>query len=325
MSDCKVAYLILAHTDAPHLAKLVNTLDYRARLFIHLDRKADRTAFDAFHLPPSAEFIPDSVRVSWGAFSIVQATLNLIKAALDSGETFSHLVLLSGQDYPIKSPEAIYRFLTAHPQRQFIRFLDMTTSPNHHMRRIIDYWFWEPWLPAVPAIDRFMRIAMLKIAHRLRPLIAKKPLEGITPAFGSQWWAITPDCAAYILQFVADNPRFMKFYRYVHAPDEHFFHTIIANSPYIDQTNGFEDCPHCGPHRLANLHAIATSLNKVHQVSDFDELRQSHQLFVRKVTSTESSALLARLDELFCAETAAQPIQHDERLTETSCSQTPSL
>lgn len=293
MNQAKVAYLILAHTDAAHLERLVKAINYQARIFIHLDQKSPIEDFSQIKLPSSAEFIKKRVRVAWGGISIIQATLYLIEAALDSGENFSHLVLLSGQDYPIKPSWMIHDFLNKNSDRQFIRLIDMTKSPNHHMKRIMNYWFWEPFFPFLPfAVDRFIRISMLKLFQKLRPVIYKKPLKGIIPAFGSQWWAITADCAAYILQFLADNPRFFQFYQYSHAPDEHFFHTLVANSPYFKQTDGFEDCQHCGPHRLPNLHIIHKTLNKIHTEADFEDIKLSEKFFIRKVISSTSDKLV---------------------------------
>lgn len=242
MNKCKIAYLIIVHTDAVHLERLVNVIDYKARIFIHLDAKSRMSDFANIKLPKSAEFIINRVRISWGAFSMVQATLNLIKATLDSGEDFSHLVLLSGLDYPIKPSWMIHDFLTNNPNKQFIRFIDMRKSLDpvmDHMERILRYWFWEPFFPLFPTIDKYIRLILLKLFEFLRPVIYKQPLKDVIPAFGSQWWALTPECASYILQFLVENPYFLDFYKYSHAPDEHFFHTIVANSPYLAQTDSF--------------------------------------------------------------------------------------
>jgi hypothetical protein len=296
MDESKIAYLILAHTDPAHLEKLIHAIDYKARIFIHVDAKSRVEDFAKIKLPHSAKFIENRVRVSWGALSIIRATLNLIIASLNSGEKFSHLVLLSGQDYPIKAPAKIYDFLTQNSQKQFIRFVHMKDSGTPYMERILSYWFWEPFFPAFPIFDRYIRLTFLKIFQQFRPVLFKKPLKDIIPAFGSQWWAITPECAAYIIKFVAENLKFMDFYQYSHAPDEHFFHTIVANSPFLSQTDGFDNRENCGPNSLPNLHLIPVSLNKVHTEIDFDELKMSDKLFVRKLTSKESLILIRLID-----------------------------
>lgn len=291
MDECKVAYLILAHTDAIHLEKLVKAIDYKARIFIHLDAKSRMSDFVGLKLPKSAEFIKERVKVYWGGFSMVKATLNLMKAALTSGEKFSHLVLLSGLDYPIKPSWAIYNFLTNHSNKQFIRFIDMQESPTPQMKRIFHYWFMEPIFPFSFYIDKSIRSILQKL---LGLGVFKKPLKNMAPTFGSQWWAITPECASYILQFVVDNPQFVDFYKYSHAPDEHFFHTIVANSSYLNQTDGFQKGIKW-PRQMANLHIIY--LNKIFNESNFDEIKVSDKYFIRKVMSKKSSRLIELIDK----------------------------
>jgi len=62
---------------------------------VHLDAKVDIRPFLAQSLPESVTFIKDRVRVSWASYSQVEATLRMMRAALDSGHDFSHLVMLS--------------------------------------------------------------------------------------------------------------------------------------------------------------------------------------------------------------------------------------
>ena len=125
----------------------------------------------------------ERVKVYWGGFSMVKATLNLMKAALTSGEKFSHLVLLSGLDYPIKPSWAIYNFLTNHSNKQFIRFIDMQESPTPQMKRILHYWFMEPIFPFSFYIDKLIRSILQKL---LGLGVFKKPLKNMAPPFGSQ-------------------------------------------------------------------------------------------------------------------------------------------
>ncbi|GAB4366824.1 MAG: beta-1,6-N-acetylglucosaminyltransferase [Elainellaceae cyanobacterium] len=317
--DLKIGYLILAHTDAPQLGKLVNTVDYKSRIFIHLDKKSNINAFKDINLPKSAEFIWDRVPVYWGGISMVKATLNLIKAALSSGEKFSHLVLLSGSDYPIKSAHSIYDFLTQNSQRQFIRFIDMAMSPNPGMQRVLQYWYLEPFLPFE---DKLIRTSLQKV---LNFSTRRKPFKDLRLAFGSQWWAITPECAAFILQFVEQNLEFLNFYKYAHCPDEHFFHTIVANSPFLEAAGGFQEGIKW-PHEVSNLtlnfegRVLAEEdygfLEDLHLNREPTKQRMSQELdalmgtsitrgafnyssffFARKFTTKRSSKLLDLIDE----------------------------
>lgn len=295
MRNKKIAYLILAHTDVAQLHRLTTALDCKARIFIHWDLKSSCNEIDGMSWPSSVTFIKDRVVVSWAGFTMVKATLNLMRAALDSRDDFSHLVLLSGLDYPLAPSEAIYDRLTQHPQRQFICFMNMRESPEREMRKIGLYWFCDAFLPpSFSFVDEILRRVLQKSLRLM--FLKRKPLEDLIPAFGSQWWAITPDCASYILDYVSENPETVEFYRYSFAPDEHFFHTIIASSPYLKQSDGFQENQNPHIYKWANLHFIDRTIDKVHDESSFEHIRHSGKLFVRKVTSSKSYELIRLID-----------------------------
>jgi hypothetical protein len=94
MTTPKTAYLILAHTDPKQLERLTNAINYQARIFIHLDKKANHDEFKDIKLPHTAQIIQDRFKIYWGGISMIKATLSLIKAALNSEDQYSHLVLL---------------------------------------------------------------------------------------------------------------------------------------------------------------------------------------------------------------------------------------
>jgi hypothetical protein len=109
-------------------------------------------------------------------------------------------------------------------------------------------------------------------------------------------WAITQDCAEYVLNHHRNAPTLAAFYKYVFAPDERYIHTIVANSPYCDRAGGVEPYGGFGTYRMANLHHIDPSLNKTFTINDFDELATSDKLFVKKITSIDSAELVTRID-----------------------------
>lgn len=290
MNNIKVAYLILAHADPTHLERLVNAIDYRARFFIHVDKKSDIESFKALDLPASASLIDEREAVYWGGVSMVKATINLIKAALNSGETFSHLVLLSGQDYPIKSPSFIYETLTTNLNKQFIRYCE-----PHHIgpgdRRVREYWMHEPMTLLPYPLDEQLRKITCRVANSALP---KRRLKGFTMAVGSQWWALTPECASYAVNLVETNKSLLRFFSLSHAPDEVFFHTIVANSPFSKETEGFiQKVERLG--QLAPLHI--TKVRSKFSEKDFDKLKKSEFLFIRKVSSNQPDKLLDLIDK----------------------------
>jgi hypothetical protein len=125
--------------------------------------------------------------------------------------------------------------------------------------------------------------------------IKRKLLEGMI-CTGSSWWALTPDCCRYILKFVTEHQEYDEFFRYIHCPEEHYFHTIVQNSPFVDEAVPILPYRGRGMWKTANLHVIHKSLRKIYTDADFDEVIQSNRCFVRKVTTDRSKTLLDRID-----------------------------
>ncbi|WP_372922774.1 beta-1,6-N-acetylglucosaminyltransferase, partial [Roseovarius sp.] len=115
-----------------HFARLKNALLKQddARLFVHIDAKSDIGPFRAAASEARVSFIADRADVAWGDFSIVEATLALMTAACHSERDFSHVCLLSGVDYPIRSAEHISGFFRTN---QAVEFISLVGMPADHL------------------------------------------------------------------------------------------------------------------------------------------------------------------------------------------------
>ena len=99
MPELRIAFLILAHGDAPHLERLCHALQPHP-VFLHVDAKANLPS-ERLAALPGVTFVKPSVKVHWGDFSMIEATLALIETARSAGR-FDRFVLLSGACYPVK-------------------------------------------------------------------------------------------------------------------------------------------------------------------------------------------------------------------------------
>lgn len=63
----RIAYIISAYKDAPHLARLVAALDDRADFYVHIDLNADIHPFEEA-LGDKVTFVPRH-RISWGGWN----------------------------------------------------------------------------------------------------------------------------------------------------------------------------------------------------------------------------------------------------------------
>jgi hypothetical protein len=57
----------------------------------------------------------------------------------------------------------------------------------------------------------------------------------MVPHCGSQWWALTRQAAEWMLDEIDRRPEYVEFCRHTEIPDEHFFQTLLANSPFVEE------------------------------------------------------------------------------------------
>lgn len=224
-----IAYLIATH-DAPNQTRrLVETLaSDTAGFFIHVDAKSRFESFSSIQ-GSAIHFISKRVRVFWGDFSQVQATLNLMEAALAWPRHCERLVLLSGSDFPLQSNDYIERFFAANADKEFINSVPIpSAAAKKPLSRITDYRVRR----GAPALIRLLQKVLLK--YGLMP--AKRdhrPFFGsLAPFGGSSWWALSRAACEHILAFVAANPAFVHYFYNTFCPDESFFQTILNNSDF---------------------------------------------------------------------------------------------
>src|SRR6266581_4390955 len=108
MVPLKLAYFILCHKAPDHVIRLVDRLrDADSYFVIHVDKRAEPDVFAALRYfsekTPGRVYLCKQFRCYWGGFGIVEATISCIQKAVALRLPFDRAVLLSGQDYPIKT------------------------------------------------------------------------------------------------------------------------------------------------------------------------------------------------------------------------------
>jgi len=105
----QINYIILTHKSPKQLERLIAKLDdEEATFFVHIDLKTNIEQFKYLQ-KENVIFLEDRVDVAWGDFTIVQATLNAMKSVV-ARKNNGYTILLSGQDYPIKSKKEIKEY-----------------------------------------------------------------------------------------------------------------------------------------------------------------------------------------------------------------------
>jgi hypothetical protein len=116
----KKIYLILAHKSPKQLERQIRALnDEQSVFYIHIDLKSDLNLFQTIEKIDNVYLIKERVDCIWGDFSIIIATLNLIENAIKNHKD-GFCILMSGNDYPIKSKSFINSFLNQNSDTVFI-------------------------------------------------------------------------------------------------------------------------------------------------------------------------------------------------------------
>lgn len=280
----RIAHLILVHKAPGQLERLVRALAHpEATCFIHLDRKADKRAFDAVALLPNAQFIQHRLDVKWGGYSLTRAALEGMRAILQAADQYDFINLISGEDYPIKPLAEIHDFFRQHLGQSFLEYYPSDSAWwQANQIRITQYHFTELRFPGQYAIQRLL--------NRLLPPRKLPLLPALYGGDMGGWYTLSRMCAAYVVEFIDAHSQLRRFARLTWGSDEFLVHTVLLNSPlattitndnlrYIDWSGGGSS-PKC-----------LTS-------ADLPALAASPKLFARKFDESRDVVILDQLDQL---------------------------
>jgi hypothetical protein len=271
----RLAYIISAYKNLSQVARLVRRIECEGNaLFVHVDKKTNDDDYRAFANGltdvPSLHLLERHV-CHWGGFGHIRATLKGLDELLARRVPFDYVILLTGQDYPIKSSDFIGEFFEENRGMSFMGFGSLPTkwwSPRGGLDRV-EYWH-----------------LRLYGNHFRSPLKRRFP-AGLRPFGGGAYWCLSRECVEYVSDFVGNRPDVVQFFKHVDIPDEIFFQTVIMNSElrgtvvndnlrYVDWTRG---------RRPAIL-----------ETSDFERLRDSSKLFARKFDVRRDENVLDLID-----------------------------
>lgn len=296
----KIAYVIAAHKNPKQFSRLVKRLDGdHADFYIHIDKKVHlenfKAAIDGIN-HEKVNFLKQ-YNATWSEFGIVKAEIEALKSIVNSGRKYDFIILLSGQDYPIKSNEYIKDFFKKNIDKSFIESFSMPFDPwpNGGMDRINRYHFkllnksfaFPPYKNPKKRIDKLLNL-LFSFYFKRRQLPG-----GMKPFGGEHWWNFNWPTAKFIVQYLSDHPEYVKFHKYSFCADEMFFQTLLLNSQneaifnnivnddlrYYDWSEG-NDSP------------------KTFTILDLEILLNSKKLFARKFDINIDECILDELDKI---------------------------
>ena len=253
-----INYLLLIHKSPKQLKRLVRALkDCDSRFFIHIDKKCDIGEFrKAVPENDSVFYVTDENRKEgrWGNLSLVEAALATMRLAMNKGGE-GHFVLLSGQDYPLRSNEYIKEFLSTHKNSNFMSVYPVPDkkkpSENGGYERFVSWTFdcqnphdsrmkakIKPFSFGAKTLGGFFRLALYR--PMLLPIAAKawfckrKYPEGLGMRFNEFWCVLTKDAVEKVVETYDNRKDLREYYKYMHIPDESMFSSILCETPEFE-------------------------------------------------------------------------------------------
>lgn len=248
-----INYIILAHKGPKQVKKLITAIaGPGVHVYLHLDKKTERAPFEK-ELKNLAGvcFITekDSHECGWGQRSLIDATLTAMKLII-SHKREGFVVLLSGQDYPVKSQKFINDFLEHNKLTAFIGNNKFPVSfwKGGGMNRIDKYSFFptkerkdlkekKDFINVAPITHKefFSRKNLRQVLNLMKKMpqeagcLLKKRVwpKGVNPYGGEHYWAMPVFLVKEVLNFLKINKGYYDFHEHTLLVEEIFFQSIV--------------------------------------------------------------------------------------------------
>jgi hypothetical protein len=297
----KIAFILLCHKDPDAIIKqaqrLTVTGDYIA---IHFDGRAKPAHYQKIRSAladnPHVVFARKQIKCGWGEWSLVEATLLAVQAAVDAFPRATHFYMLSGDCMAIKSSDYAHAFLDAEDV-DYIESFDFFESDwiktgmkgdRLHYRHLFN-----------ERKHKLLFYASVNLQRRLG--LTREIPSDIQVMIGSQWWCLRRRTVEWILDFCRTRRDVMRFFRTTWIPDETFFQTLV---------------PHLVPQSEIRTRTLTFLMFTDYGMpvtfynDHYDLLLGQDFLFARKI-SPGATELKRRLGDLFASTEVSFPISNE--------------
>lgn len=328
MTGPTISYVILCHSNAPQvlrLARTIRALTPRGRVLIRHDHAPgfiDASEAEAC----GADLLVSRIHCRWGRWSLVEATLEAFERA-DELHHPEWIVLISGQDYPIKPLEPWEDALLWSGYDAVISAEPLVDGPfgwrpgNNRQRLKMRYthrWYWLPRLNVISrlpsTVTRLIRSAWFRVLYPLQAILVLNKLPrnegwalGIRrrtvpwstdrPLYkGSQWVALSRRALRACTE-EHDAKRIRDYFATTAVPDEAYFQTVLWNARDIRVRRE--------PVSWLRWDSAVTPHPVVIDDGELEAAVRSSAPFARKFDEIATPGILDRIDQTLLFETTA--------------------
>jgi hypothetical protein len=286
-----VAYVVLSHRNPPQVLRLVRALAEgpSARVLVRHDGRRSRLERASIEAA-GGEAIEDDVKVEWGRWSQLELILSCLREARRRHDP-DWTLILSGQDYPLRSVAAIEGDLDrsgCDARIGAVREVESrrpAVDDEFYLRCRYRHYARPRTMPDLP---RMLRPFIY--ARELPPLVGVRRLTGAPLRFcaSADWLTLARPALDTVLEATRDR-RLMRHFRGVAVPSESFFASVLLGDPSLVVERD---------HRrfAAFSHAAAPHPDTLTS-GDLDRILASGADFARKFDADIDSGVLDRLDE----------------------------
>ena len=265
------ALMLLCHRP-PHYAAALAQRYPQLRVYVHYDAKSDVAELASLRRLANVHVLAERTHIHWAGFSMVAATLALMRAALaDSGNRYFHLI--RGDCVLLQPPAAI----EAEIARPAPGTLFRQSQPSHRLRYRLRW-------NAPHADTRWQRRLPGKLLTKCWQA-ADRLWPAAPVASGSQWFSA--DRTALQALLAAANNDTQAYFRHKLCPDEHFFQYLLARLP--------ETVHHINHNRRYLCFHGSGNHPQWLDLPQLQQLGGSENWFARKVHTNTALALLDTL------------------------------
>ena len=310
----RLCYLVLSHRGGDQLGRLIRTLkanDPTSAVVVRHDHSKSPVALGSLADSPGVHVLAPRAPVTWGTFSLVDATLDGLQHCRQEVE-YDWLVLLSGQHYPVRPLDEFKALLV---ESDVAGYLEVPPPYPTGEAQTVDRWDrWEKGysyqyvelprllcrvgarLPKRAWSDAAEWQRWVSVRQRPRGLAPLIGLRSRRPPFsgravkGGQWFTLSSPVVDWTLDWLTENPGYTRYFSRTYVPDESFFHTLLYTMSPWELSSA--------PLHYERWDDLEAASPIVLHTADVPTAVSSGMFFARKFDATTDEAALDLVDDL---------------------------
>ena len=236
------------------------------------------------------------IRVYWSGYSLIQAELNVLRAASLGRYHYYHL--LSGSDLPLVSPDCMHQRL----EDSQLEYVDVDPGGEEFAHWKVGYYHLLVETRHYRTCRTYRRLGHALVKLQALAGIDRTRNSGMRLHHGSAFFSITHDFAQYILE----RESWVKsHFHHTLVGEEVFVQTLAMSSPFQSRVAGRNDLQ-TGNLRYIDWRRKQGNSPYTFTMSDYDELREASRqyLFARKFNRAVDQAIVEAVADALSAKGA---------------------